>query len=180
VAVPSNDFFNTMIERFREFPIIAEDLGVITPDVKEMMNRYGFPGMKVLLFAFGDDDPSQAYLPHNYERNSVVYTGTHDNNTVRGWFENGSSPDVHARLSKYVGREVTVDSVHWELIRLAMQSVSDMAIFPMQDLLGLGEDARMNLPGTLEDHWGWRLQPDQLTPELASALADLTHMYARG
>jgi 4-alpha-glucanotransferase len=179
INVPSVDFFDTMLKRFPEFPIIAEDLGVITPGVRKVMDHYGFPGMKVLLFAFGDDDPAQPYLPHNYEQNCVVYTGTHDNNTARGWFENGASPRARNRLSRYIGHEVTAENVNWELIRLAMGSVADMTVFPVQDLLGLGEEGRMNLPGTLEGHWEWRLLPGQLTPELATRLRNLTHTYGR-
>jgi 4-alpha-glucanotransferase len=135
--------------------------------------------MKVLLFAFGADEPGHPYLPHNYEPNFAVYTGTHDNNTARGWFENGASPADRRRLGLYVGHEVTAESVHWELLRLAMASVADTAVAPMQDILGLGEEARMNLPGVLEGHWQWRLVAEQLRPELAAALRDLTHAYGR-
>lgn len=179
IDVPSHDFFDTMLERFPEFPIIAEDLGEITPDVRAVMDHYGFPGMKVLMFAFGDDDPGHPYLPHNFEPDFVVYTGTHDNNTARGWFENGASSDDLARLSRYVGREVHAESVHWDMMRLAMASVAETAITPMQDVLGLGEEARMNLPGVLEGHWRWRVREDQLKPELARALRDLTRTYGR-
>jgi 4-alpha-glucanotransferase len=179
VDVPWKAFFDTMLKRFPDFPIIAEDLGHITPDVRDVMSHYGFPGMKVLLFAFGDDDPGHPYLPHNYEPNFVVYTGTHDNNTVRGWFENGASPADRERLSRYAGREVNADNVHWELMRLAMASVAEAAVAPMQDILGLGQEARMNLPGVLEGHWQWRLTEEQLKPDLAASLRDLTHMYGR-
>jgi 4-alpha-glucanotransferase len=135
--------------------------------------------MKVLLFAFADNDPSQPYLPHNYEPNCVVYTGTHDNSTARGWFDSVAKPSDRKRLFRYVGRELASEDVSWELIRLGMGSVARMAIFPMQDVLGLGEEARMNFPGTLEGHWEWRLLPDQLTPEITARLAELTHTYGR-
>jgi 4-alpha-glucanotransferase len=179
VDTPSEDFFNTMLGRFPMFPIIAEDLGHITPDVRAVMERYGFPGMKVLLFAFGGDTPDHPYLPHNFEAGFVVYTGTHDNNTARGWFDNAASPEEKDRLSSYVGRAVTAESVHWDLLRLAMGSVAGTAIIPMQDVLSLGEDARMNLPGVLEGHWEWRLLETDLKPELVSALRDVTHTYGR-
>jgi 4-alpha-glucanotransferase len=179
VGVPAGEFFDAMLDRFPGFPIIAEDLGHITPDVREVMDHYGFPGMKVLLFAFGADEPEHPYLPHNYKPNFAVYTGTHDNNTVRGWFENGASPADKKRLSAYVGREVSADSVHWELMRLATASVAETSIVPMQDVLGLGEEARMNLPGVLEGHWQWRLKAKALKPDLAAALRDLAHSYGR-
>lgn len=179
VETPAGEFFDTMLGRFPDFPIIAEDLGHITPDVREVMDHYGFPGMKVLLFAFGADEPEHPYLPHNYRPGFVVYTGTHDNNTARGWFENGASPSDRKRLSRYVGREVTAETVHWELLRLAMSSVAETSIAPMQDILGLGEEARMNLPGVLEGHWQWRLTEEGLKSEIAAAVHDLTHTYGR-
>jgi 4-alpha-glucanotransferase len=179
IDAPATDFFDTMLKRFPNFPIIAEDLGHMTPDVRKVMDHYGFPGMKVLLFAFGGDEPDHPYLPHNYEPNFVVYTGTHDNNTARGWFENGAAPADRKRLSRYVGREVTAESVHWELLRLASASVAETAVMPMQDILGLGEEARMNLPGVLEGYWEWRLAPEDMRPELASAVRDITETYGR-
>ncbi len=179
MKVPSRDLFDSMIREFPEFPIIAEDLGVITPEVKEIMEHFRFPGMKVLLFAFGDDDPNQPYLPHNYKRNSVVYTGTHDNDTARGWFEHIASPEDRARVSRYIGREINADNVSWELIQLAMQSIADLAIFPMQDILGLGQEGRMNLPGSEDGNWQWRIHPDQLHPDLVASLARITRTYSR-
>jgi 4-alpha-glucanotransferase len=178
IDAPAGDFFDTMVKRFPDFPIIAEDLGLITPDVREVMDRYGFPGMKVLLFAFGADEPDHPYLPHNYEHNFVVYTGTHDNNTVRGWFDKAPTAD-RKRVDRYVGRDVRADTVHWDLVRLAMASVADTAVTPMQDILGLGEEARMNLPGVLEGYWQWRLAGEALQPDLAAALLDLTRTYGR-
>ena len=179
IDVPAGEFFDTMLERFPDFPIIAEDLGHITPDVRDVMDHYGFPGMKVLLFAFGADEPEHPYLPHNYRPDFVVYTGTHDNNTARGWFENGASPADRKRLNRYVGREVTAETVHWELLRLAMASVAGTSIAPMQDVLGLGEEARMNLPGVLEGHWQWRMTDEQMKSELEAALRELTRIYGR-
>ncbi len=179
IDAPARDFFDAMLKRFPDFPIIAEDLGHMTPEVREVMDHYGFPGMKVLLFAFGADEPDHPYLPHNYGRNFVVYTGTHDNNTARGWFENIASPEDRKRLNRYVGREVSAEGAHWELLRLAQASVAEAAITPMQDVLGLGQEARMNLPGILEGHWQWRLTAEQLKPEVSAALRNLTRTYGR-
>jgi len=147
--------------------------------VRELIRQFGFPGMKVLLFAFGDDLPSNPYAPHNIEQNSVVFTGTHDNNTVRGWFETEASPEEKARLFAYLGREVSPDLIHWEMVRLALMSAADRAILPMQDILGIGREGRMNLPSRKEDNWHWQLCADRLTPQLAQELRGLTEMYGR-
>lgn len=179
VEAPAEDFFNALLKRFSCLPIIAEDLGVITPDVRETMHHFGFPGMKLLLFAFGEDNPMHPYLPHTYERNYVVYTGTHDNNTIKGWFESEATPEVKKRLFRYLGRKVPVEELHWELIRLAMMSVANMVIFPIQDILGLGEEARMNRPATTKGNWQWRLLPQQLTPSVARRLMEMTEIYGR-
>ncbi len=179
VEAPAWDFFDRITSEFSRLPIIAEDLGVITPDVVQVIRHFGFPGMKILLFAFGDDLPTNPYAPHNLERNCLIYTGTHDNNTARGWFERETTPEVRHRLSRYVGREVSPDSVGRELMRLAMMSVADTAITPLQDLLCLGEEARMNRPATNHGNWEWRLQPDLLTPDVANDLLDMTVMYGR-
>jgi 4-alpha-glucanotransferase len=180
IKAPAADFFNTLFRRFPSLPVIAEDLGVITSDVKEVMRRFKLSGMKVLQFAFGEDDPLHPYLPHTYERNAVVYTGTHDNNTSRGWFEKEAKPEAKERLFRYIGREVKADDIPWELIRLAMMSVADLAIIPMQDILGLGAVARMNRPGTGNGNWEWQLVPGQLTPVLAEKLRAATEIYGRG
>jgi 4-alpha-glucanotransferase len=177
--VPVYDFFDTMKTRFPGFPVIAEDLGTITPDVREVMRHYDFPGMKVLLFAFGEDDPRHIYLPHMYESDSIVYSGTHDNNTVRGWFEEEASPEARARFMRYVGREVPVEQAGWEMIRLGMMSVSTLAVFPVQDLLDMGSEARMNDPARHTGNWQWRLMPGQMTGEMWTRLRDLTVTYGR-
>ena len=177
---PAKDLFTTLVKRFNHLPIIAEDLGLITPDVIEVMNRFGFPGMKLLLFAFGDDFPNGSYLPHNYTKNCVVYTGTHDNNTVKGWWRSEASPESRKRFIKYIGKEVEEESIHWEFIRLAMMSVANICIIPMQDVLGLGEDAKMNRPAKTEGNWQWRLKPDQINPSLLEKLKEITETYERG
>jgi 4-alpha-glucanotransferase len=180
VKAPAADFFNTLFRRFPSLPVIAEDLGVITPDVKEVMRRFELAGMKVLLFAFGEDNPLHPYLPHTYEKNTVVYTGTHDNNTIRGWVEKEAKAEDKERLFRYLGREISAHDLPWELIRLAMMSVADLAIIPVQDILGLGAEARMNQPGTGAGNWEWQLLPGQLTPTLAEQLRTMTQIYGRG
>jgi len=179
IEAPAWDFFNRITSEFPKLPIIAEDLGVITPDVTEVIRHFRFPGMKILLFAFGDDLSTNPYAPHNLERNCLVYTGTHDNNTARGWFEKEITPEVKQRICRYIGKEVSGESIGRELIRLAMMSVADTAIFPMQDLLGLGEDSRMNKPATREGNWEWRLDPELLTPSVADELLIMTQIYGR-
>ena len=179
VEAPAEDFFNALLRRFPQLPIIAEDLGVITPEVREIMHRFELPGMKVLLFAFGEDLPTNPYIPHNLPRNCVLYTGTHDNNTVRGWFEREATPEIKKRLFHYLGREVPADRIHLELIRLAMMSVANMVIVPMQDILGLREEARMNRPATSQGNWQWQLLPEQLQPSVAERLLEMTELYGR-
>lgn len=179
VNVPVEDFFNTLLKRFSTLPIIAEDLGIITPDVKEIMRSFNVPGMKVLLFAFGDDDPQHPYLPHTYESRCVVYTGTHDTNTLKGWFEKETQLEDKERVFCYLGREVPLTDIHWEFMRLAMMSVADLAIIPMQDVLGLGDEARMNQPATKKGNWKWRLLPDQLIPSITERLEEITRIYGR-
>ncbi|MBI5098608.1 MAG: 4-alpha-glucanotransferase [Nitrospirae bacterium] len=180
VKAPAEDFFKTILKIFPHISIIAEDLGVITPDVKEIMKKFGFPGMKVLLFAFSEDLPTNPYAPHNHINNCVVYTGTHDNNTIKGWFKRELDHEGKKRLFEYLGREVSDKTVHWELIRLAMMSVADMVIIPMQDILGLGETDRMNLPASTSGNWEWRLTSDQISPSLIKKLTEMTRIHGRG
>jgi 4-alpha-glucanotransferase len=179
VEAPAMDFFTHLSRRFPYLPIIAEDLGLITQDVKDVMHRFGFPGMKILLFAFGPDMPHNPYIPHNLPKNCVAYTGTHDNNTAKGWFDQDASQDDKQRLFRYLGREVSADEMPWELIRLLMMSAADTVILPLQDILGLGPDARMNTPATNECNWAWRFRSDQLTPDVASRLREITETHAR-
>lgn len=178
VKAPAQYFLNRLQRELIRLPIIAEDLGTITQDVHTVIRRFGFPGMRILLFAFGDD-ARNPYLPHNHVKNCVVYTGTHDNNTVRGWFKNEASPEQVRRVFSYIGKKVTMRNVHQEFVRLAMMSVANTAIIPMQDILGLGSEARMNRPASTEGNWQWRLLPGQLTPSVAHKLADTTQTYGR-
>jgi 4-alpha-glucanotransferase len=179
VQGPAEDFFEVMSKRFAGLPIIAEDLGVITEDVNELRRRFGFPGMKILLFAFGGDFPDTPYAPHNFEENCVAYTGTHDNNTVRGWFENEASREEKEHLRNYLGREVSPAEVSWELIRIAMMSVAKTVIFPMQDILSLGQKARMNRPATTTGNYQWRFDSGEITPEISCRLKNMTEVYGR-
>jgi 4-alpha-glucanotransferase len=179
VKAAGDDFFASLVLQFPEVPMFAEDLGLITPDVRAVMKRFGFAGMKLLLFGFGDDMAQNPYALHNHEKNSLVYTGTHDNNTVKGWFTEEAVAGDRERLARYVGHGVDESQVHWELTRLALMSVAETAILPMQDLLGLGSEARMNRPATTDGNWGWRVLPAQVDPTLAADLGALTALYGR-
>lgn len=176
VEAPGTELFQVINEELGYLPILAEDLGVITPEVEALRDQFEFPGMKVLQFAFGDD-PGNPHLPFNYPRNCLAYTGTHDNNTTVGWFDQLSSED-RDRLTEYLGC-VCGDGIHWTLIRMALGSVANQAIFPLQDLLGLGTEARMNFPGKAEGNWGWRYRPALLTDELRDHLQRLTWRFGR-
>ncbi len=172
---PGKEFFDVMKQEIGALPIIAEDLGVITPDVEELRDGFAFPGMKILQFAF-DSAEANDYLPHNYTRNYIVYTGTHDNDTVKGWFEKASSADKKMAL-QYMNTKG--QEIHWDFIRLAWSSVADTAIVPMQDLLGLDTTGRMNLPGTTVNNWLWRANAHDFTPMLAEKLAEITLLFGR-
>jgi 4-alpha-glucanotransferase len=175
VKGPGADFFGAVEGALGELPIIAEDLGFITPEVEALRDTFGFPGMRVLQFAF-DSDASNPHLPHNYPRNCVVYTGTHDNDTTIGWFR--SLPQrVRAAVLKYTGTDGS--EINWDLIRLAFSSVADLAIVPLQDVLGLGSEGRMNTPGKAGGNWEWRYAPEALTDEIGAKLAEMTRIYGR-
>ncbi len=176
LEAPGAEFFQILKQELGELPIVAEDLGVITPDVEALRDQFDFPGMKVLHFAF-DSGPENPFLPFNHHRNCVVYTGTHDNNTTVGWFE-ARSPEEQQRVLDYLGG-YPEEGIHWALIRMAMCSVADLAVFPLQDLLGLGENSRMNFPSRASDNWDWRYQADDLSPELRDRFRQLTALYNR-
>ncbi|MCE5186061.1 MAG: 4-alpha-glucanotransferase, partial [Planctomycetaceae bacterium] len=177
---PGWDFFTVVYKYFPTGPFIVEDLGLITPDVREIVHELELPGMKVLMFAFGGSG-TNPYLPHNHTRNSVVYTGTHDNNTVRGWLEKEAADDEKRLLMEYLGREELgpIAKVPWDLIRMAACSVAQTAIFPLQDCLALGQEARMNWPSKLKGNWRWRVKKRQLSDRLAAKLAHLTELSGR-
>ncbi|NDJ84426.1 MAG: 4-alpha-glucanotransferase [Chloroflexi bacterium] len=187
VPGPRDDFFNAIRDNLGELPIIAEDLGLITRSVTELRKRFDLPGMAVLQFAFAEDS-TNAFLPHNLEPNTVVYTGTHDNETTAGWFFRadtaGTTVDVSSLVQeRHYARQyakILVDSeVHWDFIRLAFQSVGVFAIVPMQDVLGLGNDARMNFPSSERGNWQWRMREEHLTDEIKRRLTELTTIYGR-
>lgn len=175
VKGPGAALFTQLEQQLGALPIIAEDLGLITPDVLDLRDRFDLPGMKVLQFAF-DGDPANIYLPHHHPVNAVVYTGTHDNNTTVGWFA-GLTEAERDLVRAYLGRDGS--DIAWDLLRLAMMSVSDMAVVPFQDVLRLRGDARMNTPGEPGGNWGWRLRAEALNPGVAGGLRFFTSMYDR-
>jgi len=187
VPGPGIKLFKAVQKALGTLPIIAEDLGIITPEVDALRDQLGFPGMRVLQFAFDSDPKADDYKPHNYPRNCVVYTGTHDNNTTIGWFKGNAIEDTTQSREekkrekqfalKYLGTDG--HELNWDFIRLALMSVAHTAIIPMQDVLGLGSEARMNFPGTTEGNWCWRFVPDMLTEEIKDRLKELTALYGR-
>lgn len=175
VAGPGEEFFEVISGVFGDLPMIAEDLGKITPDVVAMRDRFNFPGMKIVQFAF-TGDPDEPFLPHNHISNCVVYTGTHDNDTAKGWYERvpEGERDFYRR---YLGRDG--HDVAWDMIRAAWMSVGVFAIAPMQDLLSLDNTARMNYPGNPSGNWSWRMQEDDLNGFLGSRLREFNMLYSR-
>jgi 4-alpha-glucanotransferase len=186
VNVPGKQLFTTLNRELGELPVIAEDLGVVTPDVEDLRDGFGFPGMRILQYAFGGDAKNHD-LPHNYVRNCVAYTGTHDNDTTVGWWSSkvgaGSTRDgesidhEHEFCLKYLNTDGA--EINWDLIRAIWASVADTAITPVQDLIGLGNEGRMNLPASNSGNWFWRLKDGDLTDEILSRLHDLTVTYGR-
>ncbi|BAY21292.1 4-alpha-glucanotransferase [Calothrix sp. NIES-2100] len=176
LKAPGEELFETIKQKLGILPVLAEDLGVITPEVEALRDNFEFPGMKVLQFAFGSD-PANPFLPFNYPRNAVVYTGTHDNDTTVGWYNQASDWEKQ-NLLLYLGC-ISSDGIHWDLIRLALSSIANQAIIPLQDVLGLGTEARMNFPSVAEGNWGWRYQKEALTEELSQKLKLLTTLYGR-
>jgi 4-alpha-glucanotransferase len=171
---PGAHFFNAVRKAFGDLPILAEDLGEITPDVIELRDRFALPGMKILQFAFSG--PENPFLPHDYPQNCVVYTGTHDNDTARGWYE--SAPEHEKDFARRYLRADGGDFA-WDLIRAAWRSVAVFALAPMQDLLDLGTAARMNFPSRLGGNWEWRMPEGALSPQLQEALRELNFLYQR-
>jgi len=175
VKAPGDELFESLHKEFDPLPLVAEDLGIITAEVDALRKNHNLPGMKILQFAFGGDS-SNPYLPHNQTFDSVVYTGTHDNDTSLGWYE-ALSAEVQGQLAEYLG--YPTEAMPWPLIRSAMASVACLAIIPMQDLLALDGQHRMNTPGTTEDNWRWRFDWQQLNEELAPRVQRLVHQYGR-
>jgi 4-alpha-glucanotransferase len=180
VKGPGIALFNAIQKQLGDLAVIAEDLGIITEEVDDLRRNLNFPGMRILHFAFGGDS-SNAYLPHNYEANTVVYTGTHDNNTTLGWWQDASEHEKH-HVAQYLHLQPTIDiesTIHWKLIAAACASVAQTAIHPMQDILGLDGAHRMNLPGVGAGYWQWRFRWEQVLPEHAHKLARLCKLYSR-
>jgi 4-alpha-glucanotransferase len=187
VKGPGAELFRVLQEELGELPIVAENLGVITPEVEAIRHQFGFPGMSILQFAFGNDPQGPSFRPHNYVRDLVAYTGTHDNDTTVGWWNSRGAKDStrtpqdvvkeHAFARAYLG--FTDEPIQWVMIRTVLASIADTAVIPMQDLLGLGSEARMNLPGTPSGNWRWRCRKEWLTAELAERLREMVSMYDR-
>ncbi len=185
VKGPGADFFRALERALGSLPLVAEDLGIITPEVEALRREFGFPGMKVLQFAFAEG--AESYLPHTYEPNCVAYTATHDNDTTQGWYRAEGPDYAHMdreglarerdKARRYLARDGT--DIHTDFVRLALASVADTAIVPMQDVLGLGNDARMNRPGQSDGQWTWRLAPGALASAPADRLREMVWLYGR-
>ncbi|MEM7593585.1 MAG: 4-alpha-glucanotransferase [Cyanobacteria bacterium P01_A01_bin.83] len=177
LEAPGDEFFQLLEQQLGKLPIVAEDLGVITPEVEALRDKFEFPGMKILQFAF-DSDRANGFLPFNYaNHNCIVYTGTHDNNTTVGWF-NERSPEAQSQVVDYLGC-ICEDGIHWALIRLALSSVGNTVVLPFQDILGLGTDAKMNTPSQATGNWTWRCRKEAFNDELSGRLKYLTYLYGR-
>lgn len=187
VEGPGAAFFTAMQNTLGDLSIVAENLGFITPEVQRLKSRCGFPGMAILQFAFGTDPQAPEFRPHNFERNLVVYTGTHDNDTTLGWWTgDGKSDSTRSEEDIRKEREYALDyldsdgkQIHWDLIRAALSSIADLAIIPLQDVLGLGSEARMNLPARPTGNWGWRVTQEMLTDLICDRLKEMTTTYGR-
>lgn len=175
---PGIEIFQKMQEKFGKLDIIAEDLGFLTPSVLKLVKDTGFPGMKVLEFAFDSREESD-YLPHNYTPNCVVYTGTHDNNTIRGWYESLDEADKQLSIDYMNNGHTPAAKIHWDFVRLALSSVARLAVIPVQDYLGLGVEARINEPSTLGKNWRWRMLNGEITEELAVKCRRIAKLYGR-
>jgi 4-alpha-glucanotransferase len=176
VQGPNHDLFHALAQALGGLPFIAEDLGTITPEVERLRRDFELPGMRILQFGFGNPG-AHIYLPHRYETNTVVYTGTHDNDTTVGWWNNGATKEEKQVAEAYVPSGS--DGIHWALIRAAVTSVADLCVIPMQDWLGLDGDCRMNIPSRPNDNWTWRLEKNAITPQLAQNIAQLIEVSDR-
>ena len=176
---PGKKFFDVVFKRFPIQKVIAEDLGYITPDVKSFVKKSGLAGMRVLQFGFGGNPETNPHFLKNHIKNSVCYTGTHDNNTIVGWFTKEANKQQKNRLFECLGHKPKANEIHWELIRLALSSVSNLVIIPVQDILGLCENARMNRPASSKGNWKWLLEAKELTRQISGKLAGLTQSHDR-
>jgi 4-alpha-glucanotransferase len=188
VKGPGESFLSALQDEFGELPIVAENLGVITPPVEELRHEFGLPGMSVLQFAFGTDMQASSFRPHNYTRDLAAYTGGHDNDTTVGWWTSSGAGDS-TRSEKDVREERALaraylnfqddSQIHWAMIRAVTASVADLAMVPLQDVLGLGNEARMNLPGSMSGNWKWRYRPGALTADLSARMKALADLFDR-
>ncbi len=183
---PGVELFEALEREFGPLPIVAENLGVITPEVEAIRKRFDFPGMAILQFAFGNDPQGPSFRPHNYERNLVAYTGGHDNDTTVGWWTSGTADSTRSeedlrRERAFAGKYLNLrgEEIQWAMIRALMASVADTVLIPMQDVLGLGSEARMNRPGRMDGNWRWRYEWSELRPEMVQRLRMLTESYER-
>ncbi len=183
VPGPGAELFKAIQNALGELPIIAEDLGIITTEVDTLRDQFGFPTMRVLQFSFTSGHRAELYRPHNYSRNSVAYTGTHDNDTTIGWFRQDVKTLTEAEVKE---RQLALEyagcdgrEINWDFIRLALMSTADRVIIPLQDVLGLGSEGRMNTPGTTEGNWQWRFTFDMLTEQARDRLKRMTEIYGR-
>jgi len=175
---PGPNFLDLVFKRFAKKTIIVEDLGLITPDIKSYVASAGLAGMRVLQFGFGGNPKTNSHYPANHIENSICYTGTHDNNTIVGWL-NEIDAKQKTRLFECLGHKPKASELHWDMIRLAMSSIANLAIVPVQDVLGLGTQARINHPAKLKGNWRWRMRPGALTTQIADKLADITESCGR-
>jgi 4-alpha-glucanotransferase len=183
---PGAGILEAVRDALGRLPLLAEDLGIITPEVEALRDRFELPGMRVLQFAFGDDAKANDYLPYSYIHHCLVYTGTHDNDTTVGWFRGSAGATTQSLEEKAAEREFVLRyvgtsgaEIHWDLIRVALASVADTVIIPLQDVLGLDSSARMNVPGRPTGNWDWRFRPGQIDRLARARLADLTAVYSR-
>jgi 4-alpha-glucanotransferase len=188
VKGPGAALFQTVQQALGDLPIVAENLGMITPEVERLREQFRFPGMAILQFAFGTDPQGSGFRPHNYSKDLVAYTGTHDNDTTVGWWtSSGLADSTRSQEQIWKEREFALKymgtdgrEINWAFIRCLLASVADVAIVPLQDLLGLGSEARMNLPAQPSGNWRWRYRPGALTPEIRERLKELTELFGRG
>jgi 4-alpha-glucanotransferase len=183
---PGAELFEALQKEFGELPIVAENLGNITPEVEAIRKRFNFPGMAILQFAFGTDPQGPSFRPHNYEHNLVAYTGGHDNDTTVGWWTSGIADSTRSEEDLRREREFASaylnlrgEEIQWAMIHALMASVADTVLIPMQDVLGLGSEARMNVPGRMSGNWQWRYEREQLVPSMVARLRTLTKLYER-
>jgi 4-alpha-glucanotransferase len=187
VKAPGQKLFEALEAALGELPVLAENLGVITPEVEALRTRFRLPGMAILQFAFGSDAQAPYFKPHNYTQDRVAYSGTHDNDTVMGWWERGEPTatesveeirEQHAYAAKYLNLSQGI-AVNWAFIHTLMASVAECVIFPMQDVLGLGTESRMNYPGTSRGNWRWRMHSEELRSSDTESLRELAEIYER-